>query len=184
MIEQKIYNAFSHSNSKLYIFDYPDEYILLIEERKLKESVFLFKKLAANYMDILKIGIGNARTIKQQSISYTSAKLALNSLYGNKNFAIYDDLDIDMILGDLKEDTKCRYLEKTLKKLSEQELEILTVYFEENMSLNTASQRLFIHKNTLQYKLDKIYEICGYNPRKFKDASVLYYAIRLKRLKP
>ena len=42
-----------------------------------------------------------------------------------------------------------------------------------------AADKLFLHKNTLQYQLDKIWKNTGYNPREFKDASVLYIALKL-----
>ncbi len=48
------------------------------------------------------------------------------------------------------------------------------------MSLLNTANRLFIHKNTLQYKLDRIHKLCGYNPRKFRDANILYLALKLK----
>ncbi|MBQ7797045.1 MAG: helix-turn-helix domain-containing protein [Lachnospiraceae bacterium] len=47
------------------------------------------------------------------------------------------------------------------------------------MSLIRAGERLNLHKNTLQYRLDRIYKRCGYNPRAFQDAVVLYTALRL-----
>ncbi|MFR2837269.1 MAG: helix-turn-helix domain-containing protein [[Clostridium] nexile] len=47
------------------------------------------------------------------------------------------------------------------------------------MSLQSTCQKLFIHKNTLQNRLDRIYEKSGYNPRKFRDAALLYLALKL-----
>ncbi|HEO7195325.1 helix-turn-helix domain-containing protein, partial [Streptococcus agalactiae] len=40
------------------------------------------------------------------------------------------------------------------------------------------SQELFIHKNTVQYRLNKIYESTQLNPRNFKDATLLYLALK------
>lgn len=47
------------------------------------------------------------------------------------------------------------------------------------MSLLGTSQKLFLHKNTVQYKLNHIYQKCGLNPRVFKDAVLLYLALQL-----
>ena len=47
------------------------------------------------------------------------------------------------------------------------------------MSLLGTSQKLFLHKNTVQYKLNHIYQKCRLNPRVFKDAVLLYLALQL-----
>ena len=41
--------------------------------------------------------------------------------------------------------------------------------------------RLFIHKNTVQYKIKKIAEATGYDPRKLSDAVLLYLCVRLRK---
>ncbi|MCD0050356.1 PucR family transcriptional regulator, partial [Streptococcus agalactiae] len=51
-------------------------------------------------------------------------------------------------------------------------------YFKHNLSLKECSQELFIHKNTVQYRLNKIYESTQLNPRNFKDATLLYLALK------
>ena len=56
---------------------------------------------------------------------------------------------------------------------------LLQTYFEANMSLLGTSQKLFLHKNTVQYKLNHIYQKCRLNPRVFKDAVLLYLALQL-----
>ena len=66
-----------------------------------------------------------------------------------------------------------------MSKLSEKDIELLKVYFFNNMSLKDTSEQLFLHKNTLQYQLDKIGKLTGYNPREFKDASILYIGLKL-----
>lgn len=54
---------------------------------------------------------------------------------------------------------------------------ILKVFFECNQNTSEASKRLYLHRNTLIQKLDKFYEETGFNPRKFKDAVIIYKAI-------
>ena len=64
-------------------------------------------------------------------------------------------------------------------EMSDEEKNLLQTYFEANMSLLGTSQKLFLHKNTVQYKLNHIYQKCGLNPRVFKDAVLLYLALQL-----
>jgi carbohydrate diacid regulator len=63
--------------------------------------------------------------------------------------------------------------------LSEREKQILEEYFSWEMSLKETAGALFIHKNILQYQLDKIHELTGYNPWKFRDAVILYIGLKL-----
>jgi carbohydrate diacid regulator len=55
--------------------------------------------------------------------------------------------------------------------------ETLKVLFEENGELNNISDRLFIHRNTVKYRLDKIYKLTTKNPRNYVDLFWLYSAI-------
>ncbi|MCM1894391.1 MULTISPECIES: helix-turn-helix domain-containing protein [Dorea] len=48
------------------------------------------------------------------------------------------------------------------------------------MSLIRTCDKLYLHKNTLQYKLNRIHKITGLNPRKFQDAVLLYLAVLLR----
>ena len=64
----------------------------------------------------------------------------------------------------------------------EKELELLETYFFHDMSLKDTCEELYLHKNTLQYKLDKIHKTTGYNPRSFKHAAVLYIGLKLLKI--
>lgn len=83
-------------------------------------------------------------------------------------------------MGCINENVKNEYISKTISKLDREDRKILKIYFDNNLSLKDTSDKLFIHKNTLQYKLNKIKNITGYDPRVFKDALKLYMAIRLE----
>jgi carbohydrate diacid regulator len=54
-------------------------------------------------------------------------------------------------------------------------------YIANNGSLNKTSEQLFIHKNTLQYRLNRIEQTTGLNPRNLEDLIKLYIAIQLNR---
>ena len=140
MIEQYIYQAFELTGSKLYTFNYSNEYILFLESKKVKQWLYLFEQLSKKHAPLLKVGIGYSNPLSHQHLSYQSAKL------------------------------------------SEKELELLETYFFHDMSLKATCEELYLHKNTLQYKLDKIHEITGYNPRNFKNAAVLYIGLKLMKI--
>ena len=62
---------------------------------------------------------------------------------------------------------------------SEEDLNLLRTYYEQGMSLAKTCEILFLHKNTLQYKLDRIHRLSGYNPREFRHGVILYVALWL-----
>ncbi|MFZ2538276.1 MAG: helix-turn-helix domain-containing protein, partial [Oscillospiraceae bacterium] len=58
---------------------------------------------------------------------------------------------------------------------------ILETYYKEEGSIAATAQKLFVHKNTLQYKLKKLYEQTGYDPRSIHYSSLYYNAIYFYR---
>lgn len=179
IIEQYIYQAFDITGSPLYTFNYPNEYILFLASDKLKQWLYVFEQLGKKHTPLLKIGIGHAAPLSHQYLSYQSAKLAVNSLFANEQLAVFDALDLEILLGNLSADTKNLFLKKTIQSLSDKERTLLETYFSTNLSLKETAEQLYLHKNTLQYRLDKIKKSTGYNPRTFKDAVILYIALRL-----
>ena len=179
MIEQYIYQAFNITNSALYTFNYPNEYILFLEAKKFQQWLYVFEQLGQKHTPLLKIGIGHIAPLSKQYHSYQSAKIALDSLFSTESLAIFDNLDLEILLGNISKDIKNYFLEKTITRLSEKEKQLLKTYFTNNMSLKETAEELYLHKNTLQYQLDKIWKTTGYNPRNFKEASVLYIGLKL-----
>lgn len=179
MIEQYIYQAFELTGSPLYTFNYPNEYILFIEAVKFEQYLYLFKQLGEKHFPLLNIGIGHSLPLSNQYNSYQTAKIAVSALFSNQSLAVFDSLDLEILLESISKDAKNYFLKKTVSNLSEKDQKILKTYFSTNMSLKETAELLFLHKNTLQYGLDKIWRNTGYNPREFKDAAVLYMGLKL-----
>lgn len=179
IIENNIYQAFDQTGAKLYTFSYPNEYIVLIETERFKKFSYIFRQLAKDYTGILKIGVGNSAALAKQNQSYQAAKIALSSLMGRQNIAVFDQLDLEILLGSIPTSAKQQFIEKIILSLSEKDRMILKTYFGCNMSLKKACDLLFMHKNTLQYQLDRIWKNCNYNPRCFQDAVILYLGLKL-----
>ena len=125
--------------------------------------------------------MGKSTPVFQVHHSYESALTAINTLTNtSENFALFDDLTLQLILSSVTDDTRNHFLQKTISGLSTQDLDIIKVYFSEDMSLIRTCGKLYLHKNTLQYKLTRIHKITGLNPRKFQDAVLLYLAVLLR----
>lgn len=171
--------AIRQTGSGLFLFQLPNEHILILEDRKYRYWAYLFRQLAERHP--LQIGIGLAEGLFRQSLSYHSAKLAIQSLLSDQKLALYDELDLELLLASTSTETRQRFLEKTIRPLNEKERMIIDTYFSLDMSLKQTGETLFLHKNTLQYQLDKIARITGYDPRIFREAVLLYLALRLER---
>lgn len=67
LVEEDIMNTFKLSGSPLYTYEYPDEYILIMEEEKCRQYKFLLYGLARKFDILLKIGIGDAHSLIHQN---------------------------------------------------------------------------------------------------------------------
>ena len=177
-LEKEIYRAFGMTGSPFHTFSYPGEYILFIQEEKAGTGRSVMEKLAADGRGILRIGAGTAESLSGQHRSYRAAERALKSLKTG-GFASYEEMDLELLLAGVPDEAQKMFLEKTVGMLAREDLRLLSVYFEEDCSLLKTSRRLNIHRNTLQYRLDRIFGICGYNPRTFRDGTVLYMGVML-----
>ena len=181
ILEQKIQQMFAQAHVCLHTFNYPGDFIALIEETDFEKQNYIFKLFAKEHFDILDIAVGKPTSLFQLHISYQSAETALHSLIiSSEHYVIFDDLTLELILSTITPENQKEFLAKTIAPLNEQELHLLEVYFSEEMSLAATSERLFLHKNTLQYKLNAIQKKCSLNPRKFQDAVLLYLAGKIK----
>lgn len=180
LLEQQLIRIFKQTGCSLYTYHYPNQYVGIIGESKLLNACKTLEEFAADNHELLKIAVGTKQSLYQLKKSYEATQITIASLeHTGKAFAIFDHLDLGMVIGSLEKEIRGKYLNKTVKNLSKEDMELLKIYYEEEMSLTATGKRLFLHKNTLQYKLDKIARETGYNPRKFKDAVVLYLALQM-----
>lgn len=120
------------------------------------------------------IGIGTtARQIQEIHNSYENAYTAyrLTKTTIPKNLLCYDELGIYKILANVKEPAICQtFVEETLGALiaydrikNTEYVKILESFFDNDCSVLRTSKALYCHKNTLNYKMNAIKEILGYD---------------------
>ena len=160
--------------ASFYGFDYPNYHILIIKEEAFAEHRARIRELAGPFE---RIGVGSRRRITRIHESWRAALAALRS--GEGTYTEFESLFLELLLTDTSEKTRQAYVAKTLGKLSTKEIEILNVYCQSGMSLKDSAETLYVHKNTLQYQLDRIHAKTGLNPRSFQDCTVFSIALRL-----
>jgi len=138
-----------------------------------------------------KLSAGSVQAdFKGLPVSYQQAKDTLSvgsKLHPEADFYCYSDYQIPVLLrqraGFQENHDLLQYYEKLKEYDKKKELiETLTIYIEENGEGSTAAKKLFIHRNTLSYRLDKIQSITGKDPRKVKDLLELYVALLLSKI--
>lgn len=98
----------------------------------------------------------------------------------NWDIRFYGDLNMEVFAEYVSESTKIEYIHRIYKKYTKTELTeavmLLDNYFDAEGSINETANRMFLHKNTVQYKLKRIYEKTGYDPRSIRHSSLFYIA--------
>ena len=166
----------------LYAYRFPNEYVLLVKERDSGRWEKALRALSGAWPRDIRVGIGSSRRLSRQDLSFQAAKLAIQSLEAGENFASYEDVRLEILLGSVSEAAAGAYLEKCLKGLDEGDRALLGVYFASEMSLKETAERCFLHVNTVQYRLKRVRERCGLDPRRFREASLLYTALRVEAM--
>ena len=187
--EHQIQNFFKTAGITLYTFRYPGDYLAVADNSGFSALSGTLHNFAKKHADTLAIAVGRSVSLYQLGLSLTTAETALRSLSFHQpstdnicaeNYAVFDDLTLEIVLSSVSPEDREEFSGKTIRQLSSDEKELLQTYFSLEMSLANTAEKLFLHKNTLQYKLNHIYKKCGLNPRKFRDAVLLYLALEME----
>jgi len=117
--------------------------------------------------------------------SYTEAKKALDSVWTSREKCIkmFSELDIEILFDTIPQISQKRFVQRVFKNINsnayEGIIEFLQKYIQNNGSITKTAEELYIHKNTVQYKLNKIKTLTGYDPRNVEDMTILNLAIKL-----
>lgn len=158
--------------------------LLFNKERKQIEKIIeKIRKELLFYDDIdIIFGIGRSKImIEELKNSYIESLTALEWSIKNKvSFFYYEDMKLEIILNDIDKSTKERYIEELFKNLDFREIEefkeIFIAYEKNNGSIEKTAKEIYIHKNTLQYRINKFREKTGLDIRNYKDFSILKIA--------
>ena len=116
--------------------------------------------------------------IKEVSKSYKEAKMALDVgkiFYSEKNIVAYSNLGIGRLIYQLpwplcKMYRREIFGNKSPDNFDDEMLTTINKFFENNLNVSETSRQLFIHRNTLVYRLDKIQKQTGLDIRIFEDS--------------
>lgn len=90
-----------------------------------------------------------------------------------------ENFETQLLISRINDDYGKWYVKKRLQELPANLIDTLIVFFNNHLNMSQAAKELFIHRNTLIYRLDRVQTIVGLDPRQFKDAVELQLAIWL-----
>ena len=124
--------------------------------------------------------------LKDLSKSYKEAKMALEVgriFYAEKRVIAYNTLGIGRLIYQLPE-SLCRIFideifggKEVPDDLDEETLNTINKFFENNLNVSETSRQLFVHRNTLVYRIEKLEKSSGLDVRKFDDALTFKIAL-------
>lgn len=111
-------------------------------------------------------------------------------LFSNKDIVYYRSLDIIRLLYPLKDGSEIQeYYTSTIKKIEKYDevngtslMDTLEVFFRYDNKKTVVASKLFIHVETLRYRLNRIEEITGYSLDTSEGIFALQMGLKLKKL--
>ena len=169
--------------------------IIVVKELADKDGSRELEKMAKEMMEILRaeseddkihIAYGTVvNDIKEVSKSYKEAKLALDVgkiFFDEKDIVAYSTLGIGRLIYQLpiplcKMFIKEIFEGKSPDEFDEETLTTINKFFENSLNVSETSRQLYIHRNTLVYRLDKLQKSTGLDLRVFEDAITFKIAL-------
>lgn len=140
----------------------------------------------AEAMTNVKVAYGTVvQELKDVSKSYKEAKMALDVgkiFYAEKNVVAYTTLGIGRLIYQLPVNLCKIFIDEIFgdnvpNDLDEETLTTLNKFFENNLNVSETSRQLFVHRNTLVYRIEKIQRSTGLDLRNFDDALTFKIAL-------
>ena len=172
--------------------------IAIVKEVKTNLSDKDAYKMAKSLLDTINselminasIGIGTiVNDIKDLAKSYRESHVALEVgkvLDTDKNIVSYNKLGIGRLIYQLPT-TLCKlfldevFVKGSLDTLDHETIITIQKFFEKNLNVSETSRQLYVHRNTLVYRLDKVQKLTGLDLRVFDDAIVFKVAMMVKK---
>lgn len=184
--------------SKDFVINVNETDIALVKEVRSNIETKDLEKLARSIADSLStefythafVGIGTTVSgIRDLARSFKEAQVALEVgkvFDTEKTIVSYDNLGIARLIYQLPTTLCQMFLNEVFKRgsidsLDQETLFTIQKFFENNLNVSETSRKLFVHRNTLVYRLEKIKKLTGLDLREFDDAIVFKVALMVKK---
>ena len=159
-----------------------------VDEKVLEDiAKHLVDSLHMEAMVKVRVGYGNmVKEIAEIAQSFQEAKMALQVgkvFYAEKDTISYGKLGIGRLIYQLPMSLCSMFIkevfgEKIPEVLEDEEaMSTITKFFENNLNISETARQLYVHRNTLVYRLERIEKEIGLDIRKFDDAMTFRIAV-------
>ena len=194
----EIIQSIVDENTKDFVISISEQDIVVVKEVERNDGIEVVEALAKSILSAVQkehgakvlIGISSiVENLKDLARAYKEARISLEV---GKVFDIeqpimsYENLGIGRLIYQLPS-TLCEiFLQEVFKKGSLESLDqetLMTVqsFFENNLNVSETSRKLFVHRNTLVYRLEKIRKLTGLDLREFDHAVTFKVALMVKK---
>lgn len=180
---RNIFSARTHD----FITSVDDKGIIIVRELVSTETYenleatahMLVDMLGAEAMTQAWVAYSNvANGLRDLANAYKEARMALEIgkiFYSERNVFGYRKLGIGRLIYQLPEEVCEMFIEEifdgeSLDAIDGETLNIIRTFFENNLNLSETSRQLYVHRNTLVYRFEKIQKRFGLDLRSFEDA--------------
>lgn len=175
------------SKPKDFITAIDEKNIIIVKELKETDTYETLNKIARTLVDMLnaeamsqvRVSYGNIiKEIKNVSRSYKEAKMALEVgkiFYSDKIIIPYNNLGIGRLIYQLPLPLCQMFMDEVFGEqmpdtFDDETLTTINKFFENNLNVSETSRQLYVHRNTLVYRLEKLQKSTGLDIRVFDDA--------------
>ena len=150
----------------------------------------IYDTLSSEFYTDVTIGVGTVvHNIKDLARSYKEANIALEVggiFESEKYINSYETLGIGRIIYQLPTTLCEMFLMEVFKNgsidsLDRETLSTIQAFFDNNLNVSETSRKLFVHRNTLVYRLEKIRKMTGLDLREFEHAITFKVALMVKK---
>ncbi len=194
----EVVSTLFNDKQKDFVLSISESDLVVIKEMTSGFDIREVMSVAASVENILKnelqvkcvIGIGTvANHLRELADRYKEAQVAIEvgKVFDTERSIInYENLGIGRIIYQLPTTLCEMFLSEVFKKNPIESLDPETLYtinkfFENNLNVSETSRKLFVHRNTLVYRLEKIKKLTGLDLREFDHAIVFKVALMVKK---
>ena len=177
-----------------YITAVDENNVILIKELAPEDDYLRLEQVANTIVDMMNMeAMMNVRVaygtivgeLKEVSKSYKEAKMALDVgkiFYAEKKVSAYNTLGIGRLIYQLPINLCRIFIDEIFgsnipSELDDETLTTINKFFENNLNVSETSRQLFVHRNTLVYRIEKLEMSTGLDIRTFEDALTFKIAL-------
>ena len=177
-----------------YITAVDESNVILIKELEQDEDYVKMGQIANTIVDMMNMeAMTNVRVaygtivneLKEVSKSYKEAKMALDVgkiFYAEKKVTAYNTLGIGRLIYQLPINLCRIFIDEIFgsnvpSELDDETLTTINKFFENNLNVSETARQLYVHRNTLVYRIEKLEASTGLDIRTFEDALTFKIAL-------